>query len=97
MKKSEARNLRQNQRVYCGGYEWKVYKACPYVNGISDRAMNKLEKGECDGYRIWLKAIDGRFYPLGGRYRPLMVPLDKQWWCGIEADYKEVEVKNSKD
>ena len=96
MRKTDVKKLRKGQRVYYGGYEWKVYKAYPYVNGISREAGERLKRGECDGYKIWLKAIDGNFYPYGGQYRPMVTPLDKQYWMGVEAYHKDVQLKDEK-
>ena len=93
MRKSDVKKLRKGQRVYYGGYEWKVHQTVPYVKGIGRKAEMRLKDGVADGYYIWLKAIDGEFYPLGGQYRPTQTPLDKQYWLGVEANYKDVEIK----
>ena len=93
MRKSEVKKLRKGQIVYYGDYEWKFYKFVGIVNGIDKESLKKMENKQYDDYRIILKAIDGKFYPMFGQYHPKDLNLDKIYWLGTSAKYKDVYVK----
>ena len=93
MRKTQVKKLKKNQIVLCGGYEWKFHSSCGYVNGIGGDSINRIDAGDYDGYKIWLKAIDGKAYSMYGKYKPKVSTLDKQYWMGIFVDHKEIELK----
>lgn len=93
MRKSEVKKLKKNQIVYYGGYPWKFYQSCGYVNGIDKESVSKMDNEKYDGYIIILKAIDGKEYPMYGQYGPKDLCLKNQYWLGVRADYKKIEIK----
>lgn len=92
MKKSDVKMLKKNQKVLCGGLLWKFHSASPVVKGIGKDADKKLKSGKCDYYSLALKAIDGNDYPIVGQYAPSNMYLTKQYWLGIYANHKDVEI-----
>lgn len=93
MKKIDVPKLRKDQKVWYGGYEWKFHSASPVVKGIGKEADNKLKSGKCDYYSLALKAIDGNEYPIVGNLSPGPMYLSKQYWLGVYADHKDVELE----
>ena len=92
MRKTEVKKLRKGQKVWYGGYEWKFHSANGFVNGIGGDSLSRIKNEDYDGYLLNLKAIDGKEYPLGGQYKPKAMCLINQYWLGVTAKNKDVEV-----